>query len=468
MNKKFFSFFLLNLALTNAPLPAALPTQQCVDDEMPERYWDTPKEAQKKVDYYLAQHKARKAYQPKIDRFEIAGLVLEHHPKETPEEAAQRVKQNPHPVSEPYNAYNQALYYRTLRGNTASDNSSYDYDADIELVGLMLEHTQISQDDATEEKRIEQLSRELQMAIDKASCQELQELIDAGADINFDSGYLLPPLHQAAGAGRIDHVELLLRNGANPNKKFFDVGDVFKVHSFTPLMIALTQKRAHCAQLLLQAGANVFEIVPGGNTILHIALAMTSILDILSVKQNQKETWEGVYTILVSITDPEVRKKLINTPNDLGQTPLHLAAKRLNLECAQLLMDHGANINAVDCNGNNGLHYAVQAKEGLDTSNENHTTAGLSLEAKVDNMVAYLLWPDFSVNDIFNPKPRDPYKKININAQNKAGETALLLASKVGWWKPTQTLLKAGANKTIKDHAGNTYQPVNHPMCLIS
>ncbi|MBY0353599.1 ankyrin repeat domain-containing protein [Candidatus Babeliales bacterium] len=452
MIKKFFSFFLLSLALTSTALPTASEYA----------HWETPEEAEKKVAYYMAQHEARKAYEPKIDRFKIAGLVLEHHPKETPEEAAQRVKQNPHPISgASHSAYNQALYYQTLSSKTAP-SSDYDYDAEVELVGFMLEHTQISQDDAAEEKRIEQLSRKLQMAIGKASCQELQELIDAGADVNFSSGYLLPPLHQAAGEGHVDHVRFLLRNGADPNKFFFERGT-----HFSPLMLALAQKRAHCAQLLIQAGAHVFEIVAGENTALHITLAMTNILDILSVKQNQKETWECLHTILVSIT-PEERTKLINAPNALGQTPLHLAAKRLNLECAQLLMDNGANINAVDGDGNNALHYAIQERKELDKNNQNLMMAGLSLEAKVDNMIGYLLWPDFSINNIFNPKPRNLYKKININAQNKAGETALLLASKVGYWKPTQTLIKAGANKSIKDHAGNAFQPVNHPMCIIS
>lgn len=44
--------------------------------------------------------------------------------------------------------------------------------------------------------------------------------------------------------------------------------------------------------------------------------------------------------------------------NSRGATPLHIAAMKGEVECAQLLVDYGADINAPDLLGNTPLHWA--------------------------------------------------------------------------------------------------------------
>lgn len=51
--------------------------------------------------------------------------------------------------------------------------------------------------------------------------------------------------------------------------------------------------------------------------------------------------------------------KLVNTRNELGSTPLHVAAGNATPDLARLLLDKGAEINAKDNNGATPLHIAA-------------------------------------------------------------------------------------------------------------
>ena len=52
---------------------------------------------------------------------------------------------------------------------------------------------------------------------------------------------------------------------------------------------------------------------------------------------------------------------IIDIPSDLGITPLHCACIKGSKNAVDLLLDLGANINALDKEGNNCLHYAVNS-----------------------------------------------------------------------------------------------------------
>lgn len=59
-------------------------------------------------------------------------------------------------------------------------------------------------------------------------------------------------------------------------------------------------------------------------------------------------------------------KNLLNARNELGSTPLHMAATNSNPEVAKLLVTKRANINARDNNGTTPLHLAAfTGKKGL-------------------------------------------------------------------------------------------------------
>ena len=60
-----------------------------------------------------------------------------------------------------------------------------------------------------------------------------------------------------------------------------------------------------------------------------------------------------LYSNTSNIQDPHVIDRRINTP-------LHYAAERGHFDCVQLLLDHGANVNAVNENGYTPLHMGVK------------------------------------------------------------------------------------------------------------
>jgi len=50
----------------------------------------------------------------------------------------------------------------------------------------------------------------------------------------------------------------------------------------------------------------------------------------------------------------------VNAAAEAKQTPLHLAALRGYTDMAEVLLDHGADVNAVDCDGDTPLHLSLE------------------------------------------------------------------------------------------------------------
>ncbi|ODV61224.1 ankyrin repeat domain-containing protein, partial [Ascoidea rubescens DSM 1968] len=58
--------------------------------------------------------------------------------------------------------------------------------------------------------------------------------------------------------------------------------------------------------------------------------------------------------------NPKFKSKYLNFKNKDFETPLHFASRVGAVECLDLLLDLGANINALDINGNTALHLATR------------------------------------------------------------------------------------------------------------
>jgi ubiquinone/menaquinone biosynthesis C-methylase UbiE len=108
-------------------------------------------------------------------------------------------------------------------------------------------------------------------AVQIGSLESVEALLSQGVAQNvFFEGFT--ELHMAAGDGRLDVLDLLLRRGGNPNIQC-------KPGPGTPLHFTILLGQVEAARKLVEAGANPSETDSYGNTPLHIA-CWSSRLDV--------------------------------------------------------------------------------------------------------------------------------------------------------------------------------------------
>lgn len=182
----------------------------------------------------------------------------------------------------------------------------------------------------------------------------VESLLEYGFIFDAQQETNSPFLHHAVAAGSLQIVQDLIKHGADVNRN-----DVF-LYSFTPLHVAARHDQHVPLKVLLENGASVHtKDTHEGSTPLHLA-----------------ESPEVVQTLLEFGAE-------INARNNLGQTPLHVAALQGNSNIVESLLKSGAALNSRD-NGETPLHVARKTgvvielllEYGVDVNikNENHET----------------------------------------------------------------------------------------------
>lgn len=206
------------------------------------------------------------------------------------------------------------------------------------------------------------------------------------------------PLHIAVVQGELPIVHkliqllLLARRGL----------DIYNNLRQTPLHLAVITKQANMVNILLRAGADPAVLDRHGQTALHLCCEY-QLLDCLSV------------LLSCSPSSPclEVR-------NFEGLTPLHLAVLQGCQDLTKMLLDAGADINAMDIkSGQSPLMHAVES---------NHA-----------DMVHFLI-----------------ENGCDVNSQSYSGNTALHIACGRGQVDTVRLLLKSGADSSLKNYHNDT------------
>ncbi|KAL1881327.1 hypothetical protein Daus18300_001180 [Diaporthe australafricana] len=135
-------------------------------------------------------------------------------------------------------------------------------------------------------------------------------LLENGADANKPGNYVLPLYLAAVEYGNVEMVQLLLKHKANPNHALLQ----------RPIPIAIIERNE----------------LSGENTIV--------LLDILLDN------------------DPPIE---VDKPDNSGQTALIAAAKKEDMTAIRWLLEHGADINAVDSYNRHALFYALLNRKHL-------------------------------------------------------------------------------------------------------
>ncbi|KAF5286936.1 hypothetical protein FQR65_LT12395 [Abscondita terminalis] len=156
-------------------------------------------------------------------------------------------------------------------------------------------------------------------------------LIDEGADINLTDCVGMTAFHYACELSDIDIVKKMRPNVADINLQC----SLFKRSA---LHLALVSKNKDVAEFLMAEGADVNSTDCDGMTAFHYACLSEDIGIVKKMYPN--------------VTDINLQCSLYKT------SALHLAFANKNTDIAQFLIDEGADVNLIDCNGMTAFHHA--------------------------------------------------------------------------------------------------------------
>lgn len=187
-------------------------------------------------------------------------------------------------------------------------------------------------------------------AVHHGDAELVRKLLKAGADVNAVNHYGASAIAEAAILGDTEVLELLLKAGANPEQTNAD--------GQTPLMIVARSSNLEAAQLLLKHGAdvNAQEQWKGQNAVIWAAAqSQPAMLKLLLEAGGDPDSR--------SMINPRTRQisqeRRFQWRPAGGMTALMYAAREGCLECARLLVEAGADIDAGDAENVTPLLAAV-------------------------------------------------------------------------------------------------------------
>ena len=243
-------------------------------------------------------------------------------------------------------------------------------------------------------------------------------------DLSIQNGEGNTPLHEAVKRKvPVDVMEALtLHNSCNPS--------IANNVGMTPLQISVLHNR--CNPSISNAeGMTPMQIVVDSQQMETATILITSKKcsreDIVRASKNESLLIHSVFSddgeLLTTLIDAGVDINiLISKSNSKGETALHAVCKKGNIKATQLLLQGGADVLAVDCQGNAPIHVAC---------------ANMALEC-----LSLILH----------------HKRCNPNQQNAVGDTPLHILCSHGWncdMRMLHTLLSTpGINPESANHAG--------------
>ncbi|MCL2175194.1 MAG: ankyrin repeat domain-containing protein [Treponema sp.] len=277
---------------------------------------------------------------------------------------------------------------------------------------------------------------------------KVKQLVESGVDINAGA-YGYTPLECAASEGNLEIIEYLLSKGAqNPHKAFER---------------AMARNHSNVSKYFINAGyvevndtaryySSYFR-----NESVPFEQRMQNVRDIAGVKLNSPYLLELVkpehYKSVVDFFKINIRDKA----DALGNSILHVAAMRNNVDLVKYLLSNNINVNALNNNNHTALFYCITSfGPTIDWYNpiiENETTAKI-------NYISDMPFYGSAANNIRMRQAEIGLlllnAGINVNQQNSYGWTALHFACASYPAGPQSTLIEKGANQNLKTKFGRT------------
>jgi ankyrin repeat protein len=187
-------------------------------------------------------------------------------------------------------------------------------------------------------------------------------LLKAGADPNLRNRVGAPPILAAATNGNAEILEALLAAGADPNLKVSMTDD-------TPLMLAAKTGKIPAVEVLLAHGANVNDQESWGLTTPLMWAVSENHADVARILIEHGADLEASTIYVPPDTgrgfegaQPRARRDEEVGPVIFASgefTPLLIAAREGHLDAAKVLVEAGADINALAADGKNALGLAI-------------------------------------------------------------------------------------------------------------
>jgi ankyrin repeat protein len=279
-------------------------------------------------------------------------------------------------------------------------------------------------------------------AIRDGNHTSVQKLLRAGSDVNSrDAGGTTALMHSVIESD-VNTMKLLLDSGADVNAK--------NALDSTALMYAAVNLEK--TRLLLDRGADVKVKGKGGATPMSVAVTTfgsTPVLKLLVAKGAEPEN-----RLMVGAAqkgDLEAIRFLLSigvSPGGADSATLFAALTARCDECVRLLVDKGAPLKGARLAGGGVLNET--AKRAMPELSQFLLDHGASLDAKDREGFTLLMQAVLSMEP---PADRDRMvewllaKGADPNAKNDRGDTAYLLAARMGSPSTLQLLAKAGAKE---------------------
>ena len=253
----------------------------------------------------------------------------------------------------------------------------------------------------------------LMNAVRTGTPEEVLELINNGADVNYRNQTLNTPLHLAAQHNNSETAKILLENGAEINAK--------NDNEETPLHLAIQPNRDNLeiikTLLAYQPDVNV-KSRPLGNTALHFAAGLRN--------ENNSE-------VCIEL----IKSGALNIKNNRGVTPLEIANRRgLTTVVNNLLQKN----------------FLRTCRSGSSTEIAEAIAAGVNVNVKNKELRTALMFAA-----LYNTAEAVSYlieAGAYIDAQDIYGRTALIYAASRNTDDVVELLIDAGAELELKDTSG--------------
>ncbi|XP_065562011.1 protein phosphatase 1 regulatory inhibitor subunit 16B-like isoform X2 [Artemia franciscana] len=188
---------------------------------------------------------------------------------------------------------------------------------------------------------------------------EVRRLLEHGVDPNSKNEDGLTALHQSCIDNNEEMLLLLLRSGANVNAE--------DTERWTPLHAAATCGHKRLVDILLRKGANLLAVNSDGNMPYDICDDEETYYFIESEMARRGITQEIINRtraapeekMLNDLKECRANREDLDFVNDVGATPLHVAAANGYLKIAEFLLECGVNTEVRDADGWQPVHAAA-------------------------------------------------------------------------------------------------------------